>query len=152
MKSKKLFEITDDLAAELPTLFDIQGPSLGDKATARFMRELRARCRTNFERDFAEKQICGPNRLAVDYYFPDEETVVEIAFSLRNPLSEFEHDILKAIMARDAGHPVRRLVFITKPGGAKRCNQPGAQAIIQWAKRAHDLVINILELRPKEAS
>src|SRR5258708_468007 len=126
------------LAAGLPTFFDIQGPSVGDKATATFMRELPTRCAAAFDTDFAQQRICGPNGLTVGYYFPDEGTVGEAALSLRNPASEFERDILKAIMARDAGQRVRRLVFITKPaaqnGGASRARG----SIIAWAKRAHD--------------
>src|SRR5258708_20824069 len=88
------------LAAGLPTCFDIQGPSVGDKATATFMRELRTRCAAAFDTDFAEQRICGTNGLTVDYYFPDEETVVEVALSLRNPASEFGRDILTALLAR----------------------------------------------------
>lgn len=149
MKSERLFEIAEELAATWPRFFDVQGPSAGDKSTAAFMRELRQRATLAFGADHAEQRICGANGHCVDYYFPDEETITEIALSLRNPTSEFERDVLKAIMAQDAGHAVRRLVFITKPGGVKRLSQPGARAIIAWAERAHGLEITIEEMRPK---
>lgn len=148
MKADSLFDLASELAAASSAFFDIQGPSAGDKATAAFMGELRARSAATFGEDFAEKRICGANGLTVDYYFPDEATIVEVAMSLRNPTSEFERDILKAIMAQEAGHMVESLVFMTKPGGEKRCAQPGARAIIEWAKRAHGLAIAIREIQP----
>ena len=52
------------------------------------------------------------------------------------PYKLVERDILKAVMAQDAGHAVRRLVFIAKPGAAKKCAQPSSRAIIDWAARA----------------
>jgi hypothetical protein len=142
----RLLTLAEKLAAERPTFFDIKGPSIGDKDTASFMQELRRRATNLFGQDFAEQKVCGGNGLCVDYYFPEDATIVEIAMGLRNPNSEFERDILKALMAQDAGHAVRRLVFIAKPGAAKKCAQPSARAIIDWAARAHDLRIEVHEL------
>lgn len=143
----QVFALAQDLALERPTFFDIKGPSIGDKDTASFMQELWRRAIEAFGQDFAEQKICGENGLCVDYYFPDEATIVEVAMGLRNPNSEFERDILKAIMAQDAGKPVRRLVFIAKPGAAKKCAQPSARAIIDWAERVHGITITVLEFR-----
>jgi hypothetical protein len=143
----RLLSLAENLAAERPTFFDIKGPSIGDKDTASFMQELRRRATSLFGQDFAERKVCGENGLCVDYYFPDEATIVEIAMGLRNPNSEFERDILKAVMAQDAGHAVRRLVFIAKPGATKKCAQPSSRAIIEWAARAHALTIDVYELQ-----
>jgi hypothetical protein len=149
-RPRRLFDLAQELASERPGFFDIKGPSVGDKDTAAFMQELRRRASDVFGQDFAERKICGENGLCVDYYFPDAATVVEIAMGLRNPNSEFERDILKAVMAQDAGHAVQRLVFIAKPGAAKKCAQPSSRAIIDWAARAHALTIDVYELqRPR---
>ncbi|MFZ2493216.1 MAG: hypothetical protein WA208_17185 [Thermoanaerobaculia bacterium] len=147
-RAARLLRLAEQLATERPTLFEVKGPSVGDKDTAAFMQELRRRAADVFGQDFAERKICGENGLCVDYYFPDDATIVEIAMGLRNPNSEFERDILKAVMAQDAGHAVQRLVFIAKPGAAKKCAQPSSRAIIEWAARAHALTIEIYELRP----
>jgi len=76
--------------------------------------------------------ICGNTGLRVDYYFPGEHTIVEIAFSLRNPVSEFERDILKAVVAQESGCSVNRLIFLCKPGGEKRHQATASLAFIQW--------------------
>jgi hypothetical protein len=77
--------------------------------------------------------------------------IVEIALGLRNPLSEFERDILKAIMSKEACYPVRRLLFLSKPGATRRCSQPGARAIAAWVERAHGITIEIQEVRGRNA-
>jgi hypothetical protein len=143
-----LLALAQALAEERAGFFEIKGPSAGDKDTAAFMAELRTRAKTAFGHDFAEQKICGPNGLCVDYYFPEDMAIVEIAMGLRNPNSEFERDILKAIMAQDAGHAVTRLVFLAKPGATKKCNQPSARAIIDWAARAHGLAVTVHEIVP----
>lgn len=147
-----LTQLAQQLADERPTLFDVKGPGTGDRDTAAFMNELRARARSAFGEDHSEQRICGEgNNLTVDSYFPEEATVVEIAFALRNPLSEYERDILKALMAKERGTAVSRLIFITKPGGVKRTKQPGALAIAEWARSQHGLDIKVVELAPKHA-
>jgi len=146
--SQRLLAIAQELALEDPTFFEKKGAGVGDRATAAFMHELRRRAASSFGIDHAEQTICGTNKLCVDYYYRDEATIVEVALSLRNPTSEFERDILKAIMAQDNGHPVRRLVFISKPGAARRLGAPSSRAIIEWAARAHDLMISVHEIVP----
>jgi hypothetical protein len=145
-KAERLLDLARTLAAEDPTFLERKGAGVGDKATAAFMGELRRRATSSFGSDHAEQTICGTNKFCVDYYFRDEATIVEVAMSLRNPTSEFERDILKAMMAQDDGQPVRRLVFISKPGAAKRPAAPSSRAIIEWAARAHDLTISVHEI------
>ena len=147
--AERLLAIAQELALEDPTFFEKKGAGVGDKATAAFMRELERRANEAFGTNHSEQTICGTNKFCVDYYFRDEATIVEVAMSLRNPNSEFERDILKAIMAQDEGHPVRHLVLISKPGASKRLGAPSSRAIIEWAARAHDLAVTVHEIRPK---
>lgn len=148
-KADLLYSLAQALADERPSFYDIKGPSVGDHDTAAFMKELRSRATLAFGADLSEKRVCGENRLCVDFYFPAEETVVEVALGLRNPTSEYERDILKAIMAKEAGNPVTHLLFISKPGALKRLSQPGARAIAEWAERKHGVKIEVRELSPQ---
>ena len=108
-KTKELLHIAQQIADERPSFFDIKGAGKGDKDTNSFMAELRSPAKSSFGKDFSEKRICGDTNLTVDFFLPDEGTIIEIALSLRNPNSEFEHDILKAIMAKEGGEQVRHL-------------------------------------------
>jgi hypothetical protein len=142
----KLLELARGIAAAQSDFQLVRGPGAGDKATHSFMRELRERAVTAFGVDCSEKRICGPTAFAVDFYFPDEATVVEVALGLPNPGSEFEKDILKAIVAQDYGNVVRRLFFISRAGAARKCSQPGRSALIAWAAAKHGLGIEVHEL------
>jgi hypothetical protein len=139
------------LVAGRADFFEVRGPGAGDHATNAFMRDLRARARREFRADYAEQRICGKNGFTVDYYFPSEATIVEVALGLSKPTTEFERDVLKAVMAKDTGHPVRRLFFISKPGAGKKCAQPGRTAIINWARDnyAIDVIVRDLRLSPR---
>jgi hypothetical protein len=144
-KPSKLLSMARDIASASPDFQRVRGPGAGDHATQVFMRRLRERAREAFGEDYSERKLCGETSLAVDFYFPDEATIVEVALGLPNPASEFEKDILKAIMARDFGHRVRRLFFISRAGAKKKCKQPGRSAMKRWASK-HELLIEVNEL------
>ena len=145
-KRKQFVEIAQSLAREREGFFAIKGPGVGDRDTIDFMAELRRRAFSTFGTDHTERKICGANNLCIDFYFPEDATIVEIALGLRNPSSEFERDILKALMATEAGYDVGRLVFISKPGALKRLGQPGARAIALWAEKKHGSKVVVHEL------
>lgn len=148
LKTEKLFVLAQALADARRDFMSVKGPGAGDRDTHSFMGALRDRAQKIFRLDYSEKKVCGQNGLCVDFYFPEEQTIVEVALGLRNPLSEYERDVLKVLMAREAGNRVSRLVFISKPGAHKRLGQPGACAIAAWAKSKHGLAIEVRELKP----
>jgi len=141
-----LLSLAREIASRNPEFQVVLGPGAGNHATNQFVAELQRQVRELFNDDFCEKKLCGETALAVDFYFPEEATVVEVAFGLPNPGTEFEKDVLKALMAQDLGHTVRRLVFISRPGAVKKCSQPGRSAVIRWAREKHGLMIKVEEL------
>jgi len=145
--TEQILAIAQQLADLRPTFFAKKGPGAGDDDTYAYMREMRAAVEKATGKDYAEKRICGDSALCVDYFIEQEETVIEIALSLRNPNCEFERDILKVLMAQEAGVRVRRIIFLAKPGGEKRVRQPSSQAMIAWAARNPGLEIIARDLR-----
>jgi len=143
----ELFELAQKIADERPTFFDKKGPGIGDRDTSKFMEELKKRAKDKFGCDLAEQPICGDNNSTVDFYFREEETIVEVALSLRNSLSEFEKDIIKAILAlKVGGHPVRKLLFVSKPEAEKRHEEPLSRSIVSWVKKDYGIDVEIKEL------
>jgi hypothetical protein len=143
---QELHEIAKDIASGTEGFLDSKGPGAGNYATNKFISELGRLSSERFGKDFSEKNICGSNSLAVDFYFPDDGVIVEVALGLKNPNTEYEKDILKAIMAKELGNRVDKLVFITKPGGIKKCNQPGRKAVKDWLHGSNQIEIEVLEL------
>ncbi len=145
-KSEKLYELAQKIADQTPNFFEKKGSGKGDNATLTYMKELRKEAANLFNYDFSEKNICGMNKFAVDFYFPDEAAIVEIAFTLRTPNSEFSKDIFKAILAKKAGNSINTLIFIAKPGAIKRHNEPASKSIIAFVSKEYDISIIIKEL------
>ena len=141
-----LIEIARSIAASEPNFQAVRGPGEGDRATRAFLRQIQRRATEIFGEDLSEKKICGKNSLCVDFYFERERTIVEVALGLPNPTTEFEKDILKALMAKESGCAVERLVLISRPGGESKCAQPGRKAFIAWAQTKHALEIQIYDL------
>jgi len=134
-----------ELAVKNPSFQAVLGPGAGDRATARYLRELQSIVSPGPD-PCHEQRICGPTGFAVDFYLPEEQMIVEVALGLPNSQSEFEKDILKAIIAKELGSDVRRLMFISRAGAEKKCSQPGRKAVIAWARKNHDLSIEVHDL------
>ena len=134
------------IAEATPDFEAVRGPGDGDRATGAFMDILRSRARQSFGVDLSEQRICGETGCKVDFYCRDEETIVEVALGLPNPNTEFEKDILKALIAQECGFPVKTLFFISRPGAIAKCEQAGRLAFVHWAAKNHDIQIEIHEL------
>lgn len=145
-KPVTLLRLAREIASANGNFQVVLGPGEGDKATNAFMHQLRESAIKVFGKDYSEQKIGGDTSSAVDFYFPEEATIVEVALGLPNPASEFEKDILKGLMAQESGHAVRRLFFITRPGGKKKCTQPGRNAVRKWASANHQLLVEVHEL------
>lgn len=142
----RLIAFAREIAAANADFQAVKGPGDGDLATHAFMRQLRARAHEAFGQDYSEKKVCGSTGFAVDFYFPTEETIVEVALGLPNPASEFEKDVLKAIMAQEAGFKVRKLFFVSRAGAERKCAQPGRAAVMKWALTKHQLQVEAYDL------
>jgi hypothetical protein len=78
-QAERLFDLAQALVYDWPDFFQKKGAGAGDRDTCAFMRELRARATTAFDRDYYEQRICGGTDFKPDFYFPEEATIVEIA-------------------------------------------------------------------------
>ena len=146
-----LLRLAQQEAISQPGFFTVQGPGSGDRATAAFISALRSRASQSFGADFAECAVIPATGIRVDYWFPDERVIVEVALGLRNPLSEFERDILKAVISRSAGLPVEALVLLGKPGALRRTEGPWYKRVMAWAA-SEGINVSVHELRPETAA
>jgi hypothetical protein len=144
-KVDMLLKMIQQIADDHPNFFVRKGQGVGNLDTNLFVTELNKRALEEFGVDHSEKKICGETNHAVDYYFQDEAAIVEVALSLWTPNSEFEKDILKALMAQEH-YPVKRLVLIGKPGSVEKCKSPSRKSIIDWARRTHSLNIEVHDI------
>lgn len=145
-RTSDLIEIAQRLAHDTTDFHTIKGPGKGDRARAEFIEAVQRLALDAFGHDYSEKKISGNTNFTVNFWFPEEETIVEIALTLRNSSSEFHKDIFKALLALDSGKKVGKLVFIAKPGAIKRHSEPASRAIMNWLKAKHGIRTEIIEL------
>ena len=147
-KVDRLFLGAQRLAEQIPGFYDVKGPGAGDHASNKFMKDLGTLAEQLFGADFSEKEVRRDLGFRFDFYFPDEEKVVEIALSLDKPMTELEKDIFKCLLARDAGLVIKRLVLIAKPGAERTQSTPGQTAIRELVERNFGLAVEVHELVP----
>jgi len=147
-KGLQLFFLAQGVAHNTQTFYEKKGAGARDLANAAFMKRLRAEAQTAFGADYSEKKACKGIGYAFDFYFPDEATVVEVALSLHNPISEYERDIFKCLLAREDGLPIDALQFIARPGAFSRQGAPGPRRIAEFVLNKFNLKVGILELLP----
>jgi hypothetical protein len=150
-KAERLFLLAQKIAEKTPLFFETKGPGRGDHATAEFMRNLQKAATGVFGKDYSEKNVLDEANLALDFFIPDEATAIEIALTLHLSRTEYELDIFKCLLAQESGYPVKRLLFIGKPGAIKRQTTPGARAIADFVARGFGLQVDIEELIPAES-
>jgi len=146
-KTAQLIKMAQNLASNTPEFHSIKGPGKGDHATKAFMLTIRKLAHDAFGEDYAEKNISGDTKFAVDFWIPEEMTIIEFALTLRNASSEFHKDILKALLAHDSGNNVQKLIFISKPGAIKRHSEPASKAVLHWLKKNYRIETEIIELK-----
>ena len=142
----KLFLMAQRIAWQTPGFFQKKGPGHGDRASAQFMLSLRQAAQGLFGHDLSEKRACRSANYRFDFYFPEERTAVEFAFGLCNPLSEYERDIFKCLLAQKEGLQVGRLLFVGKPGALSRQGARGPIAIAKFVEHAQGLKVDVIEL------
>ena len=145
-KAERLFLIAQAIVEDTPDFFAAIGQGAGNLRSNAFMEKLRGQAKAALGRDYSEAKLCGDTKLAFDFFFPEEKTVVEIAGMLSAPNSEYEKDIFKCLLAQEAGATIHKLVFIAKPGAAKVQNQPGRMAIARFVLAHFELQITVEEL------
>jgi hypothetical protein len=144
-----LLKVIHQAAADIPTFNDRLGPGVnaGNGANRNFLQTVNTAVTERWpDRVEIDRTAISGAKLNFNFYIPSEKTAIEIALSIRNPVSEYEKDIFKGLMARDSGLPLERLILIGKSGSVKLRNSPGSKAIRDWAWKTHNLKVEVHEI------
>ncbi|WP_353268074.1 hypothetical protein [Gemmatimonas sp.] len=142
----QLIALVRELAERHQAFIDVLGPGAGNDRANAFTAQLIREARNTLGVNYAEFRYSEDQSARYDFYIPEERTVIEVAWGLPNPNSEFEKDIFKALIGREHGHEVDRLVLISRPGAVQKCRQPGRQAVIRWVESNHRLEVQVVEV------
>lgn len=152
--AQQIFDMAQELAWETPGFQTHRAPGneAGNGMTKEFLQSLNDQVHGHWP-----KKVClqepiaeGVARYSFDYFIPSEETAVEIALSIWHSPSEFEKDIFKAILAKNAGMRLRKLVLIGKKDSERCRNAPGPKAIRCWVWRKCGIEVEVKDLTSDE--
>lgn len=141
----RIIQLVQETATRLRA-FEPRGPGEGNRVTNAVMASINQLVTAQFGEGLVEPTLGNRVRQSVDFYVKDEATIIEVEFSLSNPYPCLEKDAFKALLAKDAGHPVKKLVLIGDPGCGNRLAAPAPQAVISWLTRHHELEVTVVEL------
>ncbi len=144
-KTALILKMAGKCARQMPDFLSSQGPGQGNKITNAFMGKLHSRVKRDHQIK-TEKGIFEKSKSKVDFYIPREGTIVEVALSLRNPLSGFYKDLFKALIMKNS-YKVEKLVFLSKHGGERKilCNRL-AMVARDWVRRNHKIAIEVKDI------
>ena len=149
MISDQIFQIAGAIAKSTPDFLKPLGPGKngGDGRTQKFLENLNVATEKEFSKRCEQQvPVITSADFTFDYYIPEEKTVIEVALTLHNALSEFEKDIFKCILSNEAGRIIKKLVFIGKKGANKRLSRPGSKAICNFAQNRFGIEIVVKEI------
>lgn len=151
MKSvaEQIFDLAQQIAHRTPGFQERRGPgkAAGNGVTDEFLAALNREVAKRFATVCRLQEPVAPGlKYSFDYFIPSESTAIEIALSLGNDVTEFEKDIFKAILGKESGKSVTKLVLIGKDGCVKRRNGPGPNAIKRWVSENCGIEIQVKEL------
>jgi len=149
-KSQTILNIAQRVADEIPDMFRKKGPGEGNHFTNKYMSRLNNAVTAILGKSYVEQKICEPTGQCVDFYVPEEATIIEVELSLYNVHTNLDRDIFKALLAKDAGHSVSTLLLVGKEPAKERHTQPASRALIDFVKRHHDLNVVIEDIRKPE--
>ena len=148
-KVEQILSILDEVASSFGESFLKRlgpGKDAGNGVTNQFMSKVNAEVASRVGHDLADRRICGETNFSVDFYVPEQATVIEVELSARNPHTNLERDLFKTFLANQAGNIVRKLVLVGKPGTLKRLALPDLRAIAAWSKEKQDVQLEVIEI------
>lgn len=149
-KAEIIYKLAEQTASEFPDMFRKKGPGEGNRFTNRYMSRLNQAVGEVLGKHYEEQKICGKTDQSVDFYVPEESTIIEVELSLYNVHTNLDRDIFKALIAKDAGYRVATLVLIGKEPAEERHAQPASRTLIDFVKRYHNLDVIIRDIKKRE--
>lgn len=144
-----ILALAQRLAHGTPAFQDRLGPGneRGNGATNRYLAALNAAVKERWPTQCRlQEPVADGVGYSFDYFVPQEKTAIEIALSLRNIVTEYEKDVFKAILAKERGKELSKLILIGKSGSVPRQNQPGPVAIREWVRTKCGVEVEVKEI------
>jgi hypothetical protein len=150
-KAERIFQLALEVTASY-NILNARRAGAGDPFTREVIDHLKFRVVEEFGAGIVNQFLSKANRQSVDFWIEDEQTIIEVEYSMWSSDPSLEREVFKALLAKDAGQDVRQLILIDLPGSALRCEAPSPRSIIDWVERRHGIRVQIWELTEQAGS
>jgi len=147
-KAERIFQLAQQVANSYE-LLQARRAGSGDLYTREVVDYLKSLAIQEFGPEVTNQWLSHVDHPPVDFWLKDEQTIIEVEFSLWSSVPVLEREVFKALLAKDTGQAVQQLILIGDPGLARYCDSPLQRSIIDGAERHHHLHIHIWQLKEK---
>lgn len=147
-KAERIFQLAQEVAASYDLLHARRVGS-GNSYTREVIDHLKSVVIEELGPEVANQFLSKANRQSVDFWIEDEQTIMEVEYSLWSSDPSLEREVFKALLARDAGKDVRHLILIGDPGTVRQWQTPTPQSVVNWVNRHYQIRVQIWELTEK---
>jgi len=144
-KAERIFQLAQEVAAAYD-LLNARRAGSGDSYTREVVNHLKSLVIEEYGAGITNQFLSKANRQSVDFWLEDEQTILEVEYSMWSSDPLLEKEVFKALLAKDAGKDVRHLILIGDPGSVRRWQTPTPQSVIEWVERHQQIRVQIWEL------
>ena len=148
-KAERIFQWAQEVASTYD-LLNARRAGSGDTYTREVIDHLKFMVIEEFGLGVTNQFLSKANRQSVDFWLEDEQTIIEVEYSMWSADPSLEKEVFKALLAKDAGKDVRHLILIGDPGSVRRWLAPTPRSVMEWVKRHHQIQVQIWELTEKD--
>lgn len=145
-KAERIFQLAQE-GADAYRMFKLRRAGAAIPFVNEVINRLKFLVAQEFGTDAVNRFLSKENGQSVDFWLEDEQTIVEMEFSILSEPPVLEKEAFKALLAKDAGNDVRHLILIGDPGSALLSQAPTPASIRQWMERRHQIRVQIWELK-----
>lgn len=144
-KADRIFQLAQEVTATYD-LLNARRSGSGDSFTREVIDHLKFMVIEELGPGVVNQYLSKANRQSVDFWIEDEQTIVEMEYSMWSSDPLLEKEVFKALLAKDAGKDVRHLILIGDPGSVRRWQTPTPQSVVDWVERHQHIRVQIWEL------
>ena len=145
-KAERILQLAQEVAAEYD-LLNARRAGSGDSYTREVLDHLKLLVTEELGPSVANQFLSKANRQSVDFWIEDEQTIVEMEYTMWSSDPLLEKEVFKALLAKDAGRDVQHLILIGDPGSVRRWQAPTPRSVMDWVERKHGIRVQLWELR-----
>ena len=144
-KAERIFQLAQE-DAQSYHMYKLRRAGASTPFVNEVVNHLKSRVAQEFGAGVVNQFLSNQHGQSVDFWLEDEQTIMEVEFDILSSPPVLEKQIFRALLAKDTGKDVKRLILIGDPGSVLLSQSPTPTAVIDWVQRHCQIGVEIWEL------